>query len=68
VAPVLAPVGQRHEVACHRAAELPPPVAAETGAMAPVASRRLALYAELRAKRAAAQGRMLPLHTASYIL
>ena len=54
VAPVLAPVGQGHEVACHRAAELPPPVPAETGAMAPVAARRLALYAERRAGRTAA--------------
>jgi oligopeptide transport system ATP-binding protein len=54
VAPVLAPVGQGHEVACHRAAELPPPVAAGTGAMAPVATRRLALYAERRAGRTAA--------------
>jgi oligopeptide transport system ATP-binding protein len=54
VAPVLAPVGQGHEVACHRAAELPPPVPAETGAMAPLAARRLALYAERRAGRTAA--------------
>jgi oligopeptide/dipeptide ABC transporter ATP-binding protein len=54
VAPVLAPVGQGHSVACHRAADLPPPVAAVTGAMTPAASRRLALYAKLRAARAAA--------------
>jgi oligopeptide/dipeptide ABC transporter ATP-binding protein len=54
VAPTLAPIGQGHDVACHRAAELPPPVAAEAGAMAPVAARRLALYAELRQKRTAA--------------
>jgi oligopeptide transport system ATP-binding protein len=55
VAPVLAPVGTGHEVACHRAAELPAAAAAAvTGVMAPMAARRLALYAELRAKEAAA--------------
>jgi oligopeptide transport system ATP-binding protein len=54
VAPALVSVGPGHEVACHRVAELPPPVAAETGAMTAVATRRLALYAERRAKRTAA--------------
>jgi oligopeptide/dipeptide ABC transporter ATP-binding protein len=54
VAPELAPVAPGHMVACHRAAELPPTAAAETGAMAPVAARRLALYAERRARRNAA--------------
>jgi oligopeptide/dipeptide ABC transporter ATP-binding protein len=53
-APVLAPFGAGHEVACHRAAELPPAAVAETAAMAPLAARRLALYAERRAGRTAA--------------
>jgi oligopeptide transport system ATP-binding protein len=54
VAPVLAPVGHGHEVACHRAPELPPPARTEAAAMAPRAARRLALYSELRAGRTAA--------------
>jgi oligopeptide/dipeptide ABC transporter ATP-binding protein len=53
-APALAPVAQGHEVACHRAAELPPAVPAETGTMAPLAARRLALYADRRAARVSA--------------
>jgi oligopeptide/dipeptide ABC transporter ATP-binding protein len=54
VAPVLAPFGRGHDVACHRAAELPPPVIVETATAAPAAVRRLALYAERRAGRTAA--------------
>jgi oligopeptide transport system ATP-binding protein len=51
--PVLAPLGQERGVACHRAADLPPYVAAEADVMPPAASRRLALYARLRGQAAA---------------
>ena len=52
-APVLAPVptsiAPGHDVACHRAAELPPPAAMTADTIAPVTSQRLALYARMRA-------------------
>ncbi len=53
-APLLAPIADGHAVACHRAAELPPAATAEAGMIAPVAARRLALYAALKARRTAA--------------
>jgi oligopeptide/dipeptide ABC transporter ATP-binding protein len=54
VAPALIQGADGRAVACHRAAELPPADAMVTGAEAPAATRRLALYAQRRAERSAA--------------
>ncbi len=54
--PVLSAISTGHLSACHRATELPPKDEASTDQAAPTAARRLALYAERRARaRAAAQ-------------
>ncbi len=52
VDPALAAIGPGHEAACHRAAELPPFSLGADRALAPAATRRLALYAARRAAAA----------------
>ena len=44
------PITPGHLAACHRAEELPPLAAAAPPEPAPAAARRLALYAERRAR------------------
>jgi oligopeptide transport system ATP-binding protein len=51
--PALTPWRDGHVAACHRAAELPVTDAAGVSHLAPVAARRLALYAQRRAQTAA---------------
>jgi oligopeptide/dipeptide ABC transporter ATP-binding protein len=51
--PVLATLHDGHDVACHRAAELPPVGLAVAAVAAPAASQRLALYERRRAERTA---------------
>jgi oligopeptide transport system ATP-binding protein len=48
--PALAALRDGHLIACHRAAELPPVAAIDSSNVAPAAARRLALYAERRAR------------------
>ena len=48
--PALRPITPGHLAACHRAEELPPVAAVATPEPAPAAARRLALYAERRAR------------------
>jgi oligopeptide/dipeptide ABC transporter ATP-binding protein len=52
--PPLAPWRDGHLTACHRAAELPVADEAAAGHVAPMAAKRLALYAERRAEATAA--------------
>jgi oligopeptide/dipeptide ABC transporter ATP-binding protein len=52
--PVLSPWRDGHLAACHRAGELPPADEATASHVAPMAARRLALYAERRAAMNAA--------------
>ena len=55
--PVLARWSDGHFTACHRAAELPPAgEVIEAGRVAPLAAKRLALYAKRRAEVSAAAG------------
>ncbi len=50
--PALRALAVGHFVACHRAEELPPPDAERAGHVAPLAAKRLALYAQRRAELA----------------
>jgi oligopeptide/dipeptide ABC transporter ATP-binding protein len=52
--PLLQPWNNGHLIACHRAAELPPAQETTAGAVAPMAAKRLALYAKKRAGVSAA--------------
>ena len=50
--PALRALAAGHFAACHRAEELPPPDAERVGHVAPLAAKRLALYAQRRAELA----------------